>query len=103
MTTVSELRWFWIFKKEKENQNDGFYSDLNQKNREESERNEKEIEELEELMSREVNPSIMRYDPPEDDEEDSFQISEKDMQAEKQRRVANAQKTKVFSLFLFWS
>jgi hypothetical protein len=69
--------------------------------REESERNEKEIEELEELLSREVNASIMRFDPPEDDEEDSFQISEKDMQAAKQLRVAHAQKTKVFSLLLF--
>ena len=52
-------------------------------------------------MERECYSSLMKLDPPDDDEEDIFQISEEHMQAEKEITTRFTQQTKViFMLFL---
>jgi len=63
---------------------------------------EKEIEELREQIKREGNSSILKFGPPQDDEQDEFQLSEVDKQAAEEVLVTLAQETKVaFLLFFF--
>lgn len=62
---------------------------------------EKEIEEFREQIKLEGNSSILKFDPPQEDEQDEFQLSEADKQAAEEVLVTLAQETKVAFLLFF--